>query len=155
MNWSIIILAAGKGTRLKTTTPKPLVPILGTPLIQPILDLSSQFDFAKRIIVTSEYTQEIETIYSSELFTFVCTEPKGTADAVLQALPHITSDNILIAQSDDSFLYTQQLLCDLMKQHDTYQSDFTVGLAAITEEIEYRSGIWGPESQQLLGIRPE
>lgn len=155
MSWSIVILAAGKGTRLKSSLPKPLVPIHGKPLVQPIIDHALELSFLERVVVISEYTQAVSTQFPSDQINYVETTPRGTADAVLQALHSVTSDNILIAQSDDSFLYSQDLLEDLMTQHECLNSDFTVGLAEIREEMEYRSGIWNSENQELLGITSE
>ena len=155
MSWSIIILAAGKGTRLQSSIPKPLVPINGIPLIQPILDLSLTLDFQERIVVISEFTQGITHQFSSNQLTYIHSIPKGTAHAVLEALPQITTEHVVIAQADDSFLYTEETLSRIQSVHISKTADFTVGLAEIEESITYRAGIWDEETHELKGIKEE
>ena len=45
----VVVLAAGKGTRMKTTTPKALVQTLGRPLIDYVLDAVLQFTENEKI----------------------------------------------------------------------------------------------------------
>jgi len=50
--WASIILAAGKGTRMKSEIPKVMHHLLGKPLIGHVLGLLRKLDIASRVVVT-------------------------------------------------------------------------------------------------------
>lgn len=144
---SLVILAAGKGSRLNQEQPKPLVPLEGTPLIDTILTLGKTFSFAGIYIVISEYTQAICQEYPDPVYNYIMTSPRGTADAVWQVLPHITTSQILIAQADDSFFYTEETLRRLMRDHQTFKADFTLGAAYTQESIPYTACVYDQDQR--------
>lgn len=58
-----MILAAGKGTRVKPITqslPKPMIPILGKPVMESMIELFSQHNINKIVINTSHLAEVIE-----------------------------------------------------------------------------------------------
>ena len=152
-DWSIIILAAGKGTRLKSQEPKPLVKIEGKHLISNILELSDTLDIQDKYIVFSQYTKQIQDYYPN--YKYVDTIPKGTSDGVMSCINQVTTKNVLIAQADDSFFYTKETLLRMIDIHTKYQADFTVGLADISRELEYKSAIFDESTHRLLGLHQE
>jgi NDP-sugar pyrophosphorylase family protein len=53
--WKVVILAAGRGTRMKALTkelPKPMLPLAGKPLLEHILDRCRAAGFASALLVT-------------------------------------------------------------------------------------------------------
>ena len=98
MSLDIVVLAAGLGTRMKSSTPKIFHKIAGKPIIRYVIDTCKFVDPKNLIIVT---TKEFE---KNELFKDVktCIQeiPKGTADAVLSALHLINSEYVIIMCSD-------------------------------------------------------
>lgn len=135
-NWSIIVLAAGKGTRLKSTTPKPLVEINGIPLIQPILEKAEELDLPT-IISISPYTSAIADRYSSEKISYCLAEPLGTGYSAGEALKQVNTKNVIIAQADDSFFYSKETLERLIEEHDAFEADCTLGIYNIKEQLPY------------------
>ena len=102
-----VILAAGKGTRLRPLTetiPKPLVPVAGTPLLDHIVSaLPSSVD--ELIIVTGYLGEKIEQHCTDEYFgrkvTYVRQEEQlGTAHA-LWLCKHLLTDRFLFMFADD------------------------------------------------------
>lgn len=105
-----VILAAGLGTRLRPhtlTTPKPLLPIQG----RPILDwaLGALPPIVTRVIVVVHYLAEQieEYLRSQRRFTNWVTvqqaEPKGTGDALRACRGHLASDRFLVLNGDDLY----------------------------------------------------
>jgi bifunctional UDP-N-acetylglucosamine pyrophosphorylase/glucosamine-1-phosphate N-acetyltransferase len=133
----MIILAAGKGTRMGGDVPKPLVKLGGKPLIQPIIENALSIEFADRFIAISDYTAEITRVFSDSKLSYIETETKGTGYAALKCLEQVQTPNVLITQADDSYFYTKETLLNIMHYHGETNSDFTYGLVRITEQSSY------------------
>src|SRR5262245_28873412 len=105
-----VILAAGLGTRLRPhtlTTPKPLLPVRGRPILDWILGaLPPRVD---RVVVVVHYlADQVESYLRSQQWFPHCAAvlqetPRGTGDALRQCRPHLTSDRFLVLNGDDLF----------------------------------------------------
>jgi len=105
-----VILAAGLGTRLRPhtlTTPKPLLPIRGRPILDWILGaLPASVD---RIIVVVHYlADQVEAYLGTQSWfrdavTVFQQKPQGTGDALRQCRTQIQSDRFLVLNGDDLF----------------------------------------------------
>ena len=135
-NWTIIILAAGKGTRLKSPIPKPLVKLNGTPLIEPIILNASKLNLPT-IIVISQYTEQIMDLYSQSNISYVNCEPLGTGYVAEQALKQVNTTNVIITHADDSFFYTEETLKRLMFEHQESNAGSTLGIYTINQDLPY------------------
>lgn len=116
-----ILLCAGKSTRtlpLTATKPKPLLPILDTTIIDYTLNILKEH-FSKIIIVVG-YKKEmiqkhLENKYPDLSITYVeQKEQKGTGHAVLECIPYITEEKIVIMNGDD--LYSKEDIKTLINQ---------------------------------------
>ncbi len=101
-NIATVILAAGKGTRMKSDLAKVLHPILGLPMLSYTLDLSlNGIRSEKTIVVVGHQAEQIEQRYRSPYIEFVRQEEQlGSGHAVLQAIPLL-----------DGFTGTVLILC--------------------------------------------
>lgn len=105
-----IILAAGLGTRLRPhtlTTPKPLLPIRGRPILDWALHaLPSSVD---RVLVVTHYlAEQIENYLRgqtrfAEWVTVPQGEPRGTGHAFRCCKEHVRSDHLLVLNGDDLY----------------------------------------------------
>jgi len=106
-----MILAAGRGSRmneLTATTPKPLVPVLGKPLIEYHLEKLELAGFKEVVINVSWLAQKlqhyIENVYSGRLNITVLHEPQAleTGGGVYNALEYLSVNNepFLVINSD-------------------------------------------------------
>jgi bifunctional UDP-N-acetylglucosamine pyrophosphorylase / glucosamine-1-phosphate N-acetyltransferase len=88
-----VILAAGKGTRMKSDLVKVLHPILGLPMLSYPMDLSLNGICAERtIVVVGHQAEQIQERFKGKPAEFVLqAEQLGTGHALLQALPSIRS----------------------------------------------------------------
>jgi len=90
----IVILTAGKGTRMKSNRPKVLNTLAGKPLLQHVLDAASTLGAQSLIGVTGHGADEVETFargaFPAAPLVFVRQEPqRGTGHAVQQAVPRL------------------------------------------------------------------
>ncbi|MCX8117125.1 MAG: NTP transferase domain-containing protein [Desulfobacterota bacterium] len=99
-----VILAAGRGTRMKSNLTKVLHPLLGLPMLSYPLGLSlHHLQAEKTIVVVGHQADEVEKRFRDLPIEFVRQdEPLGTGHAVLQALPRLGdfSGTILILSAD-------------------------------------------------------
>lgn len=87
---TVIILAAGKGTRMKSENPKVLFSAAGKPMIDYAIDLSRQLNPDKIIVVTGAGAEKVkEHLQNSSVEFAMQKEQNGTADAVMAALDFI------------------------------------------------------------------
>lgn len=87
---TVIILAAGKGTRMKSENPKVLFNAAGKPMIDYAIDLSRQLNPDKIIVVTGAGAEKVkEHLQNSSVEFAMQKEQNGTADAVMAALDFI------------------------------------------------------------------
>ncbi len=114
---NIVILAAGKGTRMKSSLPKVLHPIAGRSLLKHVLDTAGELASSEPLnVVIGHGADQIEAALSSENVRFILqTEQLGTGHAVQQALPHIQSDAVVLILYGDVPLIKQDTLEKLTK----------------------------------------
>ncbi len=95
---SVIVLAAGKGTRMKSELPKVMHKLAGVPMIKIVLDKLGKFSVSNCYLVVGHGKALIESYISNKQFNFNAEfvwqkEQKGTAHAVLSCEKNIKSFN--------------------------------------------------------------
>lgn len=102
----LIILAGGKGTRLASklgkTLPKPMVPVAGRPLLEHQVELACEHGFTDVRLLTSHRSEVIEDHFGDgsrfglSIRYHIDPVPRGTAGAVLAALPELADHFALL-----------------------------------------------------------
>lgn len=88
MALNVVIMAAGRGTRMKSARPKVLHSLAGTPLLQHVLAAVAGLGAVHRIVVTGHGAEAVEAEAAASGAVFVRQMPQlGTGHAVMQALP--------------------------------------------------------------------
>jgi bifunctional UDP-N-acetylglucosamine pyrophosphorylase/glucosamine-1-phosphate N-acetyltransferase len=112
MDFSIIVLAAGKGKRMKSQLPKVLHPILGRPMLSYVLDAVFEIS-PKRIVVVVGYGAEKikNTLSSIEVEFALQSKQLGTGHAVRCAKEYIQDYNgsIVIINGDFPLIRSETL----------------------------------------------
>ena len=114
----VVIMAAGKGTRMKSRTPKVLHRLGGRPLIQHVIDTAVALQARRTIVITGHGAEGVEQWLrtSSEAAgraspDFVRQEPQlGTGHAVQQVVPVLPDDGIALILNGDVPLVRQETL---------------------------------------------
>ena len=88
MALNIVIMAAGKGTRMKSARPKVLHRLGGTHLLQHVLNTCTALQAARTVLITGHGADEVEASARGENLRFVRQVPQlGTGHAIQQAVP--------------------------------------------------------------------
>ena len=85
----VIILAAGKGTRMKSELPKVLHPLAGRPLIDYAIAGTRELDPERIVLVVGHGAEQVRAHCGSDVSSVLQEPQLGTGHAVQQALPHI------------------------------------------------------------------
>lgn len=133
METDIIILAAGKGTRMKSLLPKVLHKLAGKPLLQHVIDSANTVKNANIIVVTGHGSDQVRSsvssIEASQLNYVEQTEQLGTAHAVEMAVPNLgTGGTSLILYGDVPLILPETILKMLSAVSDSSMSLLTVTL---------------------------
>lgn len=108
---SIVILAAGQGTRMHSSLPKVLHLIGGKPMLSHVVDTAKLLNPNQIIVVYGFGGKQLKESFYDAAVTWV-EQPvqKGTADAVAKALPLIPNDHrVLILYGDVPLIQTKTL----------------------------------------------
>ena len=111
MGLSVIILAAGKGSRMNSNKPKVLQTLAGKPLVEHVVNSVEKLNADNIIIVTGHLEEQLRSaLEGKKNITFVHqSEQLGTGHAVLQALPHLENQKVLILYGDVPLISTEVL----------------------------------------------
>ena len=117
---NVIIMAAGKGTRMKSATPKVLQRLGGKPLVQHVLDTAASLDAKHVVVVTGHEADVVEGALNAANagLKFVRQMPQlGTGHCVQQAAPVLADDeSITLILSGDVPLTKPETLRTLIAQ---------------------------------------
>ena len=102
MKLEVVILAAGQGTRMKSDLPKVLHPLAGRPLLQHVIETALELDPAALHVVTGHGAGQVRQALSAYSINWVEQEQQlGTGHAVLQAMPFVQRDNVVLVLYGD------------------------------------------------------
>ena len=101
----VVVMAAGKGTRMKTTCPKVLHRLAGRPLVQHVLDTAQALHARQTVVITGHGADEVEASLRAANppgLQFARQMPQlGTGHAVQQAAPLLADDGVVVILSGD------------------------------------------------------
>ncbi len=116
---NIVILAAGKGTRMQSAMPKVLHRLAGKTLLQHVIDTAKQLSPQKVVVVYGYGGEAVPEAFTHETITWVeQKEQLGTGHAVLQAVPYLDDDATTLILLGDVPLLNQQSCLALLEKTD-------------------------------------
>ncbi len=102
MALSVVIMAAGKGTRMRSARPKVLHALGGKPLLGHVVDTAEALAPERCIVVTGHGAEAVEAAFAGAHRVFVRQMPQlGTGHAVQQAVPALPDDGITLVLNGD------------------------------------------------------
>ena len=130
---NIVILAAGKGTRMFSDKPKVLHALAGRPLVQHVLDCAMVLQPQQICVVYGHGGEAVPQAMSRYPAQFVIQEPQlGTGHAVQQAMPHLADDGQTLVLYGDVPLIQHSTLHKMQQAGD--------GLALLTVNLDNPTG---------------
>jgi len=121
----VLILAAGRGSRMKTSIPKPLNLVYERPIISWIIDSFKENNIDIALIINPSdnkyfysYRNDVEFIYQSS--------PLGTGHAVKQAINLIPKYNHIFIFVGDSPFVSKKIISRMYDSHQINKSDCTI-----------------------------
>ena len=98
----IVIMAAGKGTRMKSARPKVLHRLAGRSLLQHVLDAVAGLAPTRTLVIVGHEAAAVEAESRAPGLTFVHQQPQhGTGHAVQQAVPHLSAEGTTLILNGD------------------------------------------------------
>ena len=117
MPLSIVILAAGQGKRMKSDLPKVLQPLAGRPMLSHVIDCARSLDARAIHVVYGHGGEQVRAMLAEEAVNAVLQAKQlGTGHAVLQAMPAIADDDLVLVLYGDVPLIRRDTLERLIGQ---------------------------------------
>jgi bifunctional UDP-N-acetylglucosamine pyrophosphorylase/glucosamine-1-phosphate N-acetyltransferase len=133
MSLDIVILAAGQGTRMRSALPKVLHPVADKPMLAHVLDTARSLQPQTIHVVIGHAAEAVRERIVGEDLTFVTQrEQLGTGHAVVQALPGLHAERVLILYGDVPLIETDTLQRLLSRVDKDQLALLTVELADAT-----------------------
>ena len=137
-NFVTVILAAGKGTRMKSKLPKVLHKAAGKPMLQHVLDAANKGGAERNIVVVGFGGDVVREAMGDQAEFVVQTEQLGTGHAVKQAAPLLEGfDGTVMVLCGDTPLLTGDLLNKLYTEHKEAKAKATVLTAIMPDATGY------------------
>jgi bifunctional UDP-N-acetylglucosamine pyrophosphorylase / glucosamine-1-phosphate N-acetyltransferase len=129
---TVLIMAAGHGTRMRSSVPKVLHPICGRPMLHWVID-AARGAGAGRIVCITRPGENVEEALPDGVETAPQTSGEGTGAAVLAARDGIDTDTTVVVLSGDHPLISADLIEDLVNTHEREHAAATL---LTTDELD-------------------
>ena len=137
---AVAVLAAGKGTRMKSALPKVLQPLAGATLVERVLASCEQLQPERRLLIVGHQAERVEQqLQGLSDLEFVLQQPQnGTGHAVQQLLEPLNnfSGDLLVLNGDVPLLRPQTLAA-LLEQHRSSGAAVTLLTARLDDPSGY------------------
>lgn len=135
----IVILAAGKGTRMKSEKPKALMPLRGKPLIKHLLESVDQAGLDKKPIIVVGYQKDLLMQELGDKYEYVVQEKQlGTGHAVMTAKNACgNAENIIVISADQPFVKSESIK-KLFEKHEGSGAVLTITTSVLPDFKDWR-----------------
>lgn len=137
-----IILAAGEGTRMKSSTPKVLHRILGVPMLEYVINSSKNSDVEKVCVIIGHKAEKVKEYFAGKDIMFreqpMGEEyPYGTGFAVQQAIDDFEDDDTVVILNGDTPLIREKTLNGFLEFHEQGRFACTILTADLDDPTGY------------------
>jgi bifunctional UDP-N-acetylglucosamine pyrophosphorylase/glucosamine-1-phosphate N-acetyltransferase len=146
---TITILAAGKGTRMRSKLPKVLQPLAKKPLLGHVINTAKQLSPSKIVTVIGHGAEKVKSAFEGHQIEWIeQTEQLGTGHAVEVALPAVRDEDVVLILYGDVPLISKDTLLDLLDLVDE-----THPLALLTLNLDSPAGYGRILRDQHLNVQ--
>ncbi|MGQ4877883.1 bifunctional UDP-N-acetylglucosamine diphosphorylase/glucosamine-1-phosphate N-acetyltransferase GlmU [Billgrantia sp. LNSP4103-1] len=129
MTLDVVILAAGQGTRMRSTLPKVLHRLAGKPMVRHVLDTAQKLEADRLHVVVGHGAERVREALGDYPVRFVLqAEQKGTGHAVGQALEGLGEGKVLVLYGDVPLIRRETLTTLLAEVSESRMALLTVQL---------------------------
>src|SRR6478735_9272134 len=115
MKLAVVILAAGQGKRMKSDLPKVLQPLAGQPLLRHVVSRAQRLSPASIHVVYGHGGERVRTAFEgADLKWALQAEQLGTGHALMQAMPQVADDELVLVLYGDVPLINPETLQQLI-----------------------------------------
>ena len=116
---AVIILAAGKGTRMQNSLAKVLIPVAGKPSLEFVLDTAATLNPSRTLVVVGYQADRVQEIFSNRDLEFVLQKKQlGTGHAARQTEQKLTSfEGCILVLCGDMPLIKTETLQQLLREY--------------------------------------
>jgi bifunctional UDP-N-acetylglucosamine pyrophosphorylase / glucosamine-1-phosphate N-acetyltransferase len=140
----VVILAAGQGTRMRSSVQKVLHPLCGRPIIEwPIA--AAREAGAGKIVVVDSPERRLEPALGGDVVVAVQEQARGTADAVRAAAPHIGEDDTVVVLNGDVPLISPGSISALVAGHERSGAAGTIATMVLDDASGYGRVVRAPD----------
>lgn len=135
-NTQIVILAAGKGSRMGGGIPKALVKVDRKPMLHYVVDSVEKFTSNKPVTVIGYMADTVEKSLGNRSFYALQTEQKGTGHAVSMAKPHLSgnhADTVIVLYADQPYVSPETMKRLSQKKHEA-KAKIVIATAVIDDD---------------------
>jgi bifunctional UDP-N-acetylglucosamine pyrophosphorylase/glucosamine-1-phosphate N-acetyltransferase len=133
---TIVILAAGRGSRMRSALPKVLHPLCGRPLVHWPVQAARDAG-AGRIVVVDSIARPLDGHLPQDVVLAVQERPNGTADALESAAGAFPEDGAVVVLSGDVPLVTSAFVSELMAAHAASGAAATMATMLLDDPGDY------------------
>jgi len=144
----IVILSAGKGTRMKSDLAKVLHEVAGRPMLEYVLDTAEKVGAAERLVVVGHQAERVEAVVGGRGKCVLQAPQQGTGHAVMCARPFFQgSAGDLLVLYGDMPLISEKTVRAVLAAHGGGGNSATVLTAALEDPAGYGRIIRGPDGR--------
>lgn len=145
-----VVLAAGKGKRMKSKLYKVLHPVCGKPMVAHVLDAVQQINCERSVVIVGHGAETVKAYLGERAEYALQSEQLGTGHAVSQAEPLIGSEKgITIVICGDTPLVTPETLENLIAHHEAEGAAVSILTASMPDPTGYGRIIRGEDGGVL------
>lgn len=154
MNLAVVIMAAGKGTRMKSDLPKVLHQANGRPVVDYVIEKSLALAPSTVVLIIGHQAELVREATSQFPVSYALQQPQlGTGHAVMQTEPILKDfDGEIIILSGDAPLFTSRTLNGLIDFHRSRHAVATVLTAEMDDPTGYGRVIRNDGGEEVLRI---
>src|ERR671916_270019 len=134
-----VVLAAGKGTRMKSNRAKVLHTLCGVPMVNYVIEAIKPLSPERLLVVVGHQAELVEAVLPEDAGSVLQKEQLGTGDAVRVALAALEEEEegVLLVVNGDGPLISERTLAELVERHRSAR----VGATVLVAELDDPGGL--------------
>jgi bifunctional UDP-N-acetylglucosamine pyrophosphorylase / glucosamine-1-phosphate N-acetyltransferase len=134
-----VVLAAGKGTRMKSNRAKVLHTLCGVPMVNYVIEAIKPLSPERLLVVVGHQAELVEAVLPGDAESVLQKDQLGTGDAVRVALEVLDEEEegVLLVVNGDGPLISERTLGELVERHRSAQ----VGATVLVAELDDPGGL--------------